>query len=348
MSIEEQIQKQPGGRPGLPAAITLLHLAAAILFYGILRRMVPDDFLFFETAVGVSNLMVYFAGGAGLYIFLAYRYETATAKIFSWLPLALTLFFTLIMLIAPSITWWVACVLSLILWLSCSIHLVIGHKFPRLGLLAVVIDVFLICMLFLDFHYYSITRAHISLQHIFVVLIGMMGRRELNQFLKIIGISQQHALALIAATIMIAVAVIAALRLKKPQNPISEFKPGRMLCGFLLLPLIWSAFSSVVALVPFSDYFKWRLNNGFFSLPERTHLAVMNKSEKLFNAENRLDFSLSSRQGDYQWGDTASKPSIVFIFIESWRPDALDYMPFTRELASSGLWLKNHQGTTND
>lgn len=348
MSIDEQIQEQPGGRSGVPAAITLLHLAAAVLFYGILRRMVPDDFLFFETTVGVSNLMVYFSGAAGLYLFLAHRHETATAKAFAWLPLILTLLFTAIMLIAPAITWWAGCILSLMLWLSCSTHLAVVHKFPRLGLLAVMLDVILICMLFLDFHYYSITRAHISLQHIFVVLIGMIGRRELSQFLKIIGISPQHALALIAATIMIAVAAIAAMRLKKPENLVSELKPGRILLGFLLLPLIWAAFSPVAALVPFSDYFKWRLNNGFFSLPERTHLALMNTPEKLFNKENRLDFSLSSRQGDYQWGDTASKTSIVFIFIESWRPDALDYMPFTRELASSGLWLKNHQGTTND
>ncbi|NCB39001.1 MAG: hypothetical protein EOM80_09545, partial [Erysipelotrichia bacterium] len=319
------------------------------MFYGILRKMTPLDFLTFEVTVGVNSLVAWF-GLATLPVLAAAAWrEQWVAAFFSWFPWLTVALFALFCMCCPTITWWVVCVIALCLWLSCAVQRLVMQKWQRSSYILVAFDLLLVVTLFLDFHYFSITRAHISFQHIFVVLIGIMGRRDLAQFFKIIGVSYYHAAMLAVMIAAITAFTVVLMRFGSSVKPLAAKFMRNLVASFLLLGCVIASFSPLAGSLPFENYLEWRLNNCFFRLPDHPRLQNSAISAALNDTTVKLNFEQTARQGDYSWLAEPSTCNIVFLFVESWRPDMFEaYMPQTRELATRGMWLKNHFATTND
>ncbi|RCK81056.1 MAG: Choline-sulfatase [Candidatus Ozemobacter sibiricus] len=323
-----------------------MHLACGLLVFGLLQQLTPDRSSGFSLVAAIFPLPVWALVVGGVTVLAGWRWPRAFRVVLETWPGFILIGLVGQFLWEPELAWWLLAMGWLVIWGSWRVqHGAVG-RWPRLAPVLVVATGTATLWLYVDLQLYLVLRVHLNLE-----LIGLFFSTGTTGP----GVGLDRTLAWYLAWPLLGLALFGVWLRSWRGHPVALGAAWRArplwggLTFLVALVGVWRLAQPCLEARPFHDYLQWRMNNRLFPLPQPE--AFRHPALQRAIAETRpFDRARMVRQGRFRRRDSRPLPHLVFLFVESWRPDVLspDIMPKLTARAAHGLWLANHYSTSND
>lgn len=232
--------------------------------------------------------------------------------------------------------------LAFLLWLG--VETVLCNFSGKIAPLLLFINTVVIALLHVDWHVFLVTRAHLNLKILMVVLHD---RALLTKAAKYSGSEGQ--LILWGLLLLVLLPLILGFFLcrftKEPAK--SGFKAQILLVPLLLIFAHFYTFDLVCQRTPLVEYMSFRISSGSIPLPLHPQLRANKKLRKILGQFQAVSLEKCYQPAEVAWNPGVYK-KIVMIGVESLRYDAFaGLMPKTGELAATGKLFVRHYAGAN-
>jgi hypothetical protein len=329
--------------------IVLQHLFFGALIICFIGKISPDDFLYFRyIGINLSISIILFL----LILFSCFLYlkqKIYFEKIFYYSPWFCLIGSVLFLTINPSLTWIVIPTFFFIQWCVVWLFFVLENRFKWLTGLYTFVNSIITFGLSLDFIYFNITQNHIRIAHLMPIIIGTFETLDFTLIMYVVGLTITQII--IIGMILIFFFSFPFVLALKYDSVIVDFKKtykDALLVFFVSLILIF-IYNPLVRSLPLPETIFWYSGTKFLSISDLPNFSDLESQGIIYNQNIKINRDKLSDRSSYSWNcKDIDRKNIVFLTIESWRRDALDYMPFVKSLTEKGIYLANHYTPSND
>lgn len=321
----------------------------SLVLFSLSRTIFPWDFLALDSISPGGNATMAWFVFCLIVPAILLKFERISEKaLFIWIPAGSFLVFSLLTHAFASMGIWFFGVLFLSAGLLWFLQTLLVSRLPLTIILLFPLNLLVSLLVYIDSVHYSITKEHLNL--IYLRILRTINA-DIFAALTKHGISTGVFFLALAAGLTMLLLIYPALRfgpaIRLPR------KKSLLMLYFLLQLLFIPLYFQFVFLAPgvtLSEYMNFKIRNFWFPLPNHPVLSTegRQKIDELMQKQpvNPSDFF---SQATYAWQPRNRRKNIIFLVIESLRPDyMLRHMSKTVALAQTGIFCQNHVSNANE
>ncbi|MEW6708984.1 MAG: sulfatase-like hydrolase/transferase [Candidatus Riflebacteria bacterium] len=239
---------------------------------------------------------------------------------------------------------WILVFTGLGILLLLGIEMFLNRYLRKAAVLLLLLNALLIAMLQIDWHVFSVTRAHLNFQIISVV---WQDQALLFQAAKYLGIENRQIFSDLLLLLLIGPFFGMLVGFFKSQHDEKDFRIQALAVSILLLLVHYGEFDLVCRNTSMAEYVSLRISSGIVPLPLHPALRANEKLQKVLQNPKKVNPDRC-----YSPAAIEIRPNhiekIILIGVESLRYDAFaNLMTNTRLHANRGRLMMNHYSNSN-
>lgn len=285
----------------------------------------------------------------GLTAFFSIKYTKHVRRLFNWLPWFVTLFSFVAYCFKPGATWVFLPIGADILWLVTWLMIYLEEKNKWLGAASLLVVSILGFGALLNSSYFNLFATHLPWVQIFPIVSESFKTGDLLGCIKYIGVTPSQGLGLV--TVFFIFITYPLLLSCKFSSLFSNFSKSYLNFFAILVvsALFFLLYKPILASLPLPQVADWYVRTKILAFSDLPHLSKLEKMGIIHDKSLAIELNELYDKSSYSWDiDEKNRKNIVFLTIESWRREALEYMPFVRSLTEKGLFLSNHYSNLNE